>query len=109
MVVESAWPAGTVRFRTGFTDLASVGMPLDLSYVDLTDNEAQLIRDHYAAQEGGSIPFPLPAVVFQGHATALTPDAIQWRYVAPPSETQKKNGRIDIQVSLESMAYVATE
>jgi hypothetical protein len=109
MLIEQAWPAGQVRFRTGYDPLASVGLQVQLSYLDLREAQVQLLRDHYAFQQAGVIPFALPPVIFQGITGNVFPLGIQWRYTGPPVETQKKGGRFDVTVPLESMAYTAAE
>jgi hypothetical protein len=109
MLIEQAWPAGQVRYRTGYDPLASVGLQVQLSYLDLREPQVQLLRDHYAFQQAGLIPFALPPVIFQGITGNVFPLGIQWRYTGPPVETQKKGGRFDVTVSLESMAYTAFE
>jgi hypothetical protein len=89
--------------------LASVGLQVQLSYLDLREAQVQLLRDHYAFQQAGLIPFALPSVIFQGITGNVFPLGIQWRYTGPPVETQKKGGRFDVTVPLESMAYTAVD
>lgn len=109
MVVESAWPSGQVRYRPGYAPTASAAMPLQLAYIDLSETQVQQIRDHYAAQQGGVVPFSLPAVIFQGISAALFPAGILWRYTEPPAEQQKAGSLFDVTVTLESMAYTAVD
>jgi hypothetical protein len=109
LTIEQAWPAGQVRYRTGYAPLASVGLQVQLSYLDLREAQVQQLRDHYAFQQAGLIPFALPPVIFQGITGNVFPLGIQWRYTGPPVETQKKGGRFDVTVPLESMAYTAVE
>jgi hypothetical protein len=109
LAIEQAWPAGQVRYRTGYAPLASVGLQLQLSYLDLREAQVQLLRDHYAFQQAGLVPFALPPVIFQGITGNVFPPGIQWRYTGTPVETQKKGGRFDVTVPLESMAYTAVE
>jgi hypothetical protein len=109
LMIEQAWPAGQVRYRTGYAPLASVGLQVQLSYLDLREAQVQQLRDHYAFQQAGLIPFALPPVIFQGVTGNVFPPGIQWRYTGPPVETQKKGGRFDVIVPLESMAYTAVE
>jgi hypothetical protein len=109
LMIEQAWPAGQVRYRTGYAPLASVGLQVQLSYLDLREPQVQLLRDHYAFQQSGLIPFALPSVIFQGITANVFPLGTQWRYTGPPVETQKKGGRFDVTVPLESMAYTAFE
>jgi hypothetical protein len=107
VTIEQAWPAGQVRYSTGYAPLASVGLQLQLSYLDLREAQVQLLRDHYAFQQAGLVPFALPPVIFQGITGNVFPPGIQWRYTGTPVETQKKGGRFDVTVPLESMAYTA--
>ena len=109
MLVEQAWPAGQVRYRTGFSSLASVGMQLQLEYLDLRESQVQLIRNHYDFQQAGLVPFALPPVIFQGINGSVFPVGTQWRYVSAPEENQKTGGFIDVTVPLESMAYEAID
>jgi hypothetical protein len=105
LAIEQAWPAGQVRYRTGYAPLASVGLQVQLSYLDLRETQVQLLRDHYAFQQAGLVPFALPPVIFQGITGNVFPPGIQWRYTGTPLETQKKGGLFDVTVPLESMAY----
>jgi hypothetical protein len=109
LAIEQAWPAGQVRYRTGYAPLASVGLQLQLSYLDLREAQVQLLRNHYAFQQAGLVPFALPPVIFQGITGNVFPPGIQWRYTGTPVETQKKGGLFDVTVPLESMAYTAVE
>ena len=109
MMIEQAWPAGQVRYRTGYDPLASVGLQLQLEYLDLSEAQVQLLRDHYDFQQAGLVPFALPAVIFQGITGNVFPAGTQWRYTGAPEEIQKSGGLIDVNVPLESMAYIAVE
>ena len=109
MVIEQAWPSGQVRYRTGYDPLASVGMQLQLEYLDLREAQVQQLRNHYEFQQAGLVPFALPAVIFQGITGDVFPTGTQWRYTGAPSEVQKKGDRFDVTVPLESMDYIAVE
>jgi hypothetical protein len=104
---EEAWPSGSVRYATGRTVYNAAGMRLTLTYKDITADEAQLLRAHYHNQQGGMIPFMLPAVIWKGHASDLLPSSTRWRYAEPPSEESKKAGQASMTIVLQSMDYVA--
>ena len=109
MTIEQAWPAGQVRYRTGYSSLASVGLQLQLEYLNLSDTQVQLLRDHYDFQQAGLVPFGLPPIIFQGITGNVFPSGTQWRYTGAPEENQKRGGLIDVSVPLESMDYTAVE
>jgi hypothetical protein len=109
MQEERAWPAGFIRYRTGLTPLTAVGLPLDLGFEDVTESQLATIRAHYRNQQGGTIPFTLPAVIWQGHATAIVPTSTQWRYTSPPKEDGPQGGIYAVTVSLESVDYTSDE
>jgi hypothetical protein len=104
MEQEAAWPGIPVRYRTGLSDRLQTNMTLQLTYEDLTEEEAQQIRSHYRAQRGGIVDFDLSPVVWKGGA-AIVPDLARWRYSSPPVEEHKRGGRYDITVSLESLPF----
>lgn len=108
MVIEQAWPAGQVRYRTGYSPLASVGLQLQLEYLDLREAQVQLLRDHYDFQQAGLVPFGLPPIIFQGITGNVFPAGTQWRYTGAPEENHKRGGLTDVTVPLESMDYTYT-
>jgi hypothetical protein len=61
---EPSVSAGIVRFRHSVTPQ---NYQLTLGYVDLTDAEAALIREHFQGQGGGYRSFQLPAIIWAGH------------------------------------------
>lgn len=78
---------------------------LELGYLDLSQSEARLIRNHYRGQDNGHQPFQLSTLAWAGHTslTDLVPATTYWRYVAQPEETQKNGGFVDVSVQLESV------
>lgn len=109
MLAEPAWPGVEVRYLTGSDPLTVTDQPLELGYLSLSSAQAQQLRDHYDEQQGGLIPFSLPAVILQGHSTAITTAGATWRYAGPPSEQQRSGGRVDMVITLESTDYTAIE
>jgi hypothetical protein len=106
---EPAWPGVAVRYRTGYDPLATGGSVLRLTYEDLTNTQMQQIRNHYRTVQGGTVDFNLPAIIWQGNTSGITPSLARWRYLAPPEEKQKKGGRYDVTIELESLMFLATE
>jgi hypothetical protein len=80
--------------------LENVSQPLTLTYVDLYDDEAQLIRDHYVAQQGGTLAFSLPAIIWRGLTAPPVPNGALWVYTGPPNEDHKSGGLYNVTVPL---------
>ena len=93
--------AGTVRFRHGDEP---ENYRLTLGYIDLTDAEADLIRQHYQGQGGGYRSFQLPSIIWLGHTFSgnVAPYTTLWRYVAPPEEDHASGGYVTMTVELGS-------
>jgi hypothetical protein len=108
MEEEAAWPGVPVRYRTGYDPLAAGGVVLRLTYEDLTDAQMQQIRNHYRTVQGGVVDFNLPPIIWQGNTSGITPSLARWRYLTPPEEKQKKAGRYDVTIELESLMFLAT-
>jgi hypothetical protein len=108
MEEEVSWPGVGVRFRTGFDPLAVEGLTLTLTFEDLRETQMQQIRTHYNSRQGGTVPFTLPAVIWQGDSAPPVPSGTRWRYLAPPEENQKKGGWFDVTVPLEAQGFLAT-
>jgi hypothetical protein len=98
---EPSPSAGIIRFRHATIPAA---YELTLGYEHLTDGEAELIRRHYDTQDGGHISFTLPAIIWKGHTFSgnIVPVGMRWRYTAPPEETHRSAGYVNLSVSLES-------
>jgi hypothetical protein len=84
---------------------AAFGQQLNLSYAEISDAEAQLIRDHYAAQSGEVVGFLLPSIIWQGHTsiTILLPFDGLFCYLGEPQEQALDNGKVTIKVKLEAI------
>lgn len=51
-----------------------------------TDSQWLEIRNHWAGQQGGILPFSVPALVWSGHDDyGQIVDGLQWRYASPPT------------------------
>lgn len=105
MVAEEAWPSGTVRYATGRTPSTNAALRLTLAYENISDAEALLLLEHYSLQQGGLVPFVLPAVIWQGHAADLVPGGTRWRYVEPVQVESRKGALANVSVVLEAMAF----
>lgn len=97
---EPAWANASVRYRHGRGSTENIGQGLSLSYIYLSDVEAQLIRDHYVGQQGCMLAFALPAVVWSGLADPPVPADVRWVYASPPGEDQRSAGLYDININL---------
>ena len=99
-----AHAAGAVRFRHGST---GTGYRLLLSFDLLTEAEADLIRDHYRGQAGGTLSFEITATTWAGYAPAGVPAVgLPWRYAKAPEEGHRSGGLIDLSVELVSVEPV---
>jgi hypothetical protein len=107
MAEETAWSSGRVRYLTGSEPLMVSGLLLTLEYTELTQAEALQILDHYAFQQGGSVDFLLPDVIWLGHTTDITPSGTRWRYAERPEKNERRTGLVDMTVTLEAMAYTS--
>ena len=101
-VTNETTSSGSVRFLHGS---ASTGHPVRLGFINLTQAQARLIRNHYRGQNGGHIPFQLSALAWAGHANFndLVPSTTRWRYASEPRETHKNGGFIDVTVELTAV------
>jgi hypothetical protein len=105
MVEEISWPSFSTRYRTANTRFTNTGLQLTLTYLDLEQAQWIQLRDHYNAQQGGSVPFDLPSVILQGQAFTLVRPSSKWRYLNPPQE-QHRSGRLaTVTVVLESTGF----
>lgn len=60
---------------------------LTLTYQDLVESEASLIRDHYVDSQGSHATFTLPAAIWDG--ADVIPTSSLLRYGAKPDEVQR--------------------
>lgn len=105
---EPSVSAGIVRFRHSVTQQ---NYQLTLGYVDLTDAEASLIREHYQSQGGGYLSFQLPATVWAGHSFSgnIVPYTTRWRYIETPEEEHRSAGYVNVTVTLGSDGTIDAE
>lgn len=81
------------------------GMTIDLSYDNITDQQADDFIAHYDEVKGIFITFTLPTQLvsgWKGDAAALTASSsgIQWRYAEAPSITNNRPGYSSVEVRL---------
>ena len=107
-VTEAVWPDVTVEFLTGDDPFTIAGVPLTLTYLRRREAEIQLIRNHYAFQQGGTVDFTLPAIIWQGNSSMPLSSA-RWRYTSPPQEDHKGTGLIDVTIELVSVGTVVPD
>jgi hypothetical protein len=106
MQEEIAWSSGRVRYLTGLTPATMTDLELQLEYIMLTQAEAQSILNHHAFQNGGAVSFTLPSIIWAGHSIEdIVPTDCRFRYVDKPVKDDKKNRRVDMSVTLRSMAF----
>ena len=105
---EPSVSAGIVRFRHSVTQQ---NYQLTIGYVDLTDAEASLIREHYQSQGGGYLSFQLPATVWAGHTFSgnIVPYTTRWRYIETPEEEHRSAGYVNVTVALGSDGTIDAE
>jgi len=92
VITQPGWAGGAVRFRTGPT---RTGAALSLSFLNLSQTEAALIRSHFATQGSGAIPFQLGSITLS--------DPRYWVYLEPPQETHLSGSMIDVTVRLQAV------
>ena len=90
-----------MRFRHSVTQQ---NYQLTLGYVNLTDAEASLIREHYQSQGGGYNSFQLPSIIWAGHTFSnnIVPYTTRWRYIETPEEEHRSAGYVNVTVTLGS-------
>jgi hypothetical protein len=105
---EPSISAGIVRFRHGVTPQ---NYQLTLGYVNLTDAEASLIRQHYQGQGGGYRSFQLPPIIWRGHTFSgnVAPTNTRWRYIDAPEEEHRSAGYVNVSVSLGADGTIDAE
>lgn len=82
---------------------------LQLTYANLTDEEAELFFDHYLAMKGIMIQFPLnddARIGWAGKQSTIGAGAynLEWRYAQAPEMTSVYKGRSTISVSLVAVS-----
>jgi hypothetical protein len=106
---EPSVSAGIVRFRHSTTPQ---NYQLTLGYVDLTDAEAALIREHFQGQGGGYRSFQLPSIIWAGaylHRQHRAIPTTRWRYTAAPEEEHRSAGYVNVTVALGSDGTIDAE
>ena len=105
---EPSVSAGNVRFRHSVTQQ---NYQLTLGYVNLTDAEASLIREHYQSQGGGYNSFQLPSIIWAGHTFSgnIVPYTTRWRYIETPEEEHRSAGYVNVTVALGSDGTIDAE
>jgi hypothetical protein len=103
MTEEPVWASVPVRFRHGRGSTQNVGQVLSLSFVDLYEDEVELIRAHYMSRDGGTLAFSLPPIVWAGLTAPPVPSTVSWVYQDVPVEVQKSGGLYDVTLSLLSV------
>jgi hypothetical protein len=103
MTEEPVWASVPVRFRHGRGSTQNVGQVLSLSFVDLYEDEVELIRAHYVSRDGGTLAFSLPSIVWAGLTAPPVPSTVSWVYQDVPVEVQKSGGLYDVTLSLLSV------
>lgn len=75
---------------------------MQLGYVRLPEASMQLLRDHYATQNGSTYGFALPAIIWRGQSgpELFMGLATLWKYDGPIEETHQSAGYYDATVSL---------
>lgn len=101
VTTERGFGGGNIRFLHGSQ---SSGHELELQYLWLSQTEAELIREHYRGQQGGTLAFDLSAAVLTGNTYYSTMvSTVAWRYGEPPEEEQLSGGLVNVAVRLESV------
>ena len=75
---------------------------MQLSYVRLPEASMQLLRDHYATQNGDDYSFTLPAIIWRGQtsSTQLMLLSTLWKYAGPIEESHNSAGHYDASIPL---------
>lgn len=78
------------------------GLSLQLSYVRLSEATMQLLRDHYATQNGDGYSFALPAIIWRGHSSSslIVSAETLWKYGGAIDEAHQGGGYYDATVPL---------
>jgi hypothetical protein len=84
---------------------AAYGQQLTLTYGEISDADAQLLRDHYNNREGEVLAFFVPDIIWQGH-TGISiglPFDGWFRYAGEPQEQALDNGQVTMTVQLRAI------
>ena len=81
---SSTLTSGPIRFRRSNI---LTGHSISLRYLDLTQDEVTLFRQHYLDAAGTHNKFKIPTSVFGG--AGVTDNSCLYRYATTPDETQK--------------------
>jgi hypothetical protein len=101
VTTERGFGGGNIRFLHG---PQSSSHELELQFLWLSQSEAELIREHYRGQQGGTLAFDLSAAVLTGNTYYSSMVAtVAWRYSEPPEEEQLSGGLVNVAVRLESV------
>ena len=66
-----------------FSTADRVNQLLSLQFRAITEEQKNLIADHFVGQEGGLLPFDLPSEIWSGYSTVpVSSSDYQWRYNA---------------------------
>ncbi len=100
--------AGIVRFRHSVTPQ---NYQLKIGYINLTNAEASLIREHFQSQGGGYRSFQLPPIIWSGHTFSgnVAPTNTRWRYIDAPEEEHRSAGYVNVTVALGSDGTIDAE
>ena len=84
---------------------AAYGHQLTLTYSEISDADAQLLRDHYDDRDGEVLAFFVPDIIWQGHTDITI--GLQFdgwfRYAGEPQEQALDNGQVTITVQLRAI------
>jgi hypothetical protein len=91
---------GAQRFSHANTPL---GHQLTLEYVERSEAEITLIRNHYRACQGSYLAFRLPGIIWRGHSTVATlvPVSGRWKYAGEPEEEHLRARIYNVSVPLQ--------
>ena len=89
---------------------AAFGQQLTLTYREISDADAQLLRDHYEAQDADVVAFYLPDIIWLGHTDSAIglPFDGWFRYAGEPQEQALDNGQVTMTVQLRVIDDPAT-
>ena len=100
MSEANTFAGGSTRFT--HSDEA-LGHGLTLEYLEISEADMTLIRDHYRGQEGGTLSFALPAIIWQGHpdVETLVPNGGRWKYAGLLEEQHLQGKLYNLTVPLQ--------
>jgi hypothetical protein len=97
--VSSSFAGGGVRFSHGED---SYGQEMTLAFLDISESDAALIRDHYRIQGSSHLSFILFSITWRAHSDpeAIAPPGARWVYVGAPREIHRKGKLYGMEVVL---------